>query len=96
MKNINIFKRLFNWIQSAPVDFCYVTGEWSFQGKAIAKPVLSSATLQSANHRRSLDAIRTPAVAAARVFTPAAAPVPVTAAADDPSSQAALSQLATQ
>jgi hypothetical protein len=89
MKNINIFKQLFNWVQSAPVDFCYVTGEWSFQGKAIAKPALSSATLQSTNNRRSLEAIRTPAVAVARIFTPAAAPAPVTAAADDPSSHAA-------
>ena len=28
---MNILKRLFNWIQSGPVDFSYVTGEWGFQ-----------------------------------------------------------------
>ncbi len=28
---MNIFKRLFNWVQSGPVDFCYVSGEWGFQ-----------------------------------------------------------------
>ncbi len=89
MKNIHIFKQLFDWVQSAPVDFCYVTGEWSFERKVIAKPALSNATLQSANNRRSLDAIRTPAVAAARIFTPAAAPAPVTTAGDGPDSRAA-------
>jgi hypothetical protein len=89
MKNINIFKQLFNWVQSAPVDFCYVTGEWSFQEKAIAKPALSSNALQSANNRRSLDVTRTPTVAVARIFTPTAAPAPVTAAADDPNSRVA-------
>ena len=90
MKTINIFKQLFNWVQSAPVDFCYVTGEWGFQGKAIAKPpALSSNALQSANNRPSLEAIRTPAVAVARIFTPAAAPIPVTTRGDDPDSRAA-------
>ena len=28
---MNIFRRLFNWIQSGPVDFSYVTGEWGFR-----------------------------------------------------------------
>ncbi|HEV2990585.1 MAG TPA: hypothetical protein VG759_19270 [Candidatus Angelobacter sp.] len=28
---MNILKRLFNWIQSGPVDFSYVTGEWGFK-----------------------------------------------------------------
>jgi hypothetical protein len=28
---VNIFRRLFNWIQSGPVDFSYVTGEWGFE-----------------------------------------------------------------
>ena len=28
---MNILKRLFNWVQSGPVDFCYVSGEWGFE-----------------------------------------------------------------
>ena len=28
---MNIFRRLFNWVQSGPVDFSYVTGEWGFK-----------------------------------------------------------------
>ncbi len=89
MKNINIFKQLFDWVQSGPVDFCYVTGEWSFQGKAIAKPALSIATSQSANNGRSLHAIHTPAVVAARISAPAAAPGPVTTAGNDSDASAA-------
>jgi hypothetical protein len=86
MKNMNIFKQLFNWIQSAPADFCYVTGEWGFQAKASAKPVLSSNAFQSVNNRRSSEALRTPVVTvtAARISAPAAAPVVVTTAAHDP------------
>ena len=40
MKNMNVFKQLFNWIQAAPADFCYVTGEWGFQAKESATPAL--------------------------------------------------------
>jgi hypothetical protein len=28
---ISIFKRIFDWFQSGPVDFNVVTGEWSFR-----------------------------------------------------------------
>jgi hypothetical protein len=28
---ISIFKRFFDWVQSGPVDFNVVTGEWSFR-----------------------------------------------------------------
>jgi len=28
---ISIFKRVFDWVQSGPVDFNVVTGEWSFR-----------------------------------------------------------------
>lgn len=38
---MNIFKRLFNWVQSGPVDFCYVSGEWGFQ-EGIKKKRISS------------------------------------------------------
>jgi hypothetical protein len=35
---ISIFKRIFDWVQSGPVDFNLVTGEWSFRKKtAIGK-----------------------------------------------------------
>ena len=68
MKDMNIFKRLFNWIQSAPADFCYVTGEWGFQQKAIAKAATSSKAVQRTSPRRSPVAFPpTPVVAAARV-----------------------------
>ena len=65
---MNIFKRLFNWIQSAPADFCYVTGEWGFQRKAIAKPATSRKAVHRTIPRRSPVAFPpTPVVAAARV-----------------------------
>jgi hypothetical protein len=91
MKNINIFKQLFNWVQRGPVDFCYVTGEWSFQENGTVKAALPGNAFQSANNHRSSEATRTPvvAVATARVGTPAAAPVPETPAAHDPNSRAA-------
>jgi hypothetical protein len=67
MKDMNIFKRLFNWVQSAPADFCYVTGEWGFQRKVIAKPAVSSKAVPSVSAHRSPVAFPAPAVAAARV-----------------------------
>lgn len=70
VKEMNIFKRLFNWIQSAPSDFCYVTGEWGFQRKTIAKPALSGKVVQDARSQRALVVFpQAPAgrVAAARV-----------------------------
>jgi len=66
---MNIFKRLLNWVQSAPADFCYVTGEWGFQRKAGIAPVLSSNAFQSANIQSSVALPPAPVgtVAAARV-----------------------------
>jgi hypothetical protein len=79
---MNIFKRLFIWTQSAPVDFCYVTGEWSFNSKHSAKLALSSNAFQSANGRSSV-ALPGPVVlvAAARVTLPATTRIPATIAA---------------
>jgi len=67
---MNIFKRLFNWVQSAPADFCYVTGEWGFQRKATTKPAISTKAVQSPRPHRSpvaLPPVPVGAVAAARV-----------------------------
>jgi hypothetical protein len=67
---MNIFKRLFNWVQSAPADFCYVTGEWGFQRKTISKPAMPSKAVQSEKPRRSpveLPPAPVGSVAAARV-----------------------------
>ena len=41
---ISIFKRIFDWVQSGPVDFNVVTGEWSFRkepalGKQATPPI---------------------------------------------------------
>jgi hypothetical protein len=86
VKNMNIFKRLFNWVQSAPADFCYVTGEWGFKEKGSAKPAPSSNVFERANNRRSYAARPAPVVSvvAARVAALAAAPAPETHVAHDP------------
>jgi hypothetical protein len=74
---MNIFKRLFNWIQSAPADFCYVTGEWGLQGKTTPKPAMTGHAFQSANNRRSSVVLTTvPVSVAARVAAFAAFPAP--------------------
>lgn len=77
MKEMNIFKRLFNWVQSAPSDFCYVTGEWGFQGKTIAKPALSGKA--QSTYKRNVPVVFPKApvgkVAAARVAAFADFPV---------------------
>ncbi|HEV3041663.1 MAG TPA: hypothetical protein VHA33_28115 [Candidatus Angelobacter sp.] len=75
---MNIFKRLFNWVQSAPADFCYVTGEWGFQRRTGLKPATASKAFQSTNKHRSPVVFPTaPAgkVAAARVAAFADFPV---------------------
>jgi len=66
---MNIFKRLFNWVQSAPADFCYVTGEWGFQRKTGLKPATASKAAQSAPRRSPVVFPTAPTgkVAAARV-----------------------------
>jgi hypothetical protein len=72
VKDMNIFKRLFNWVQNAPADFCYVTGEWGFQRTTglNLKPAAASKAVQSASKRRSpvvFPTAPTGKVAAARV-----------------------------
>lgn len=66
---MNIFKRLFNWVQSAPSDFCYVTGEWGFQRKTIAKAALPAKAQRTGNRRAFVALPKVPVgkVAAARV-----------------------------
>ena len=77
VKDTNIFKRLFNRIQSAPSDFCYVTGEWGFQGKTIAKPALPAKAQCTGIRRASVALPNAPVgkVAAARVAAFAEFPV---------------------
>ncbi len=66
---MNIFKRLFNWIQSAPADFCYVTGEWGFRRKTIAKTALPAKAQRTGRRRVPVALPKAPVgkVAAARV-----------------------------
>ena len=69
VKEMNIFKRLFNWIQSAPADFCYVTGEWGFQRKTIAKPAVRGKAQNTYTRRSPVVLLKAPVgkVAAAPV-----------------------------
>src|SRR5437763_10569949 len=39
---ISIFKRVFDWVQSGPVDFNVVTGEWSFRKETALVKVINS------------------------------------------------------
>ena len=66
-KDMNILKRFFNWVQDAPADFCYVSGEWLFPDRE-AKEVSPDAVPRPA-----------PVVVAARVAAPVAAFVPLPA-----------------
>ncbi len=79
MKDMNIFKRLFNWVQSAPSDFCYVTGEWGFQRKTIAKASLPAKAQRTGNRRVPVALPKAPVgkVAAARVAAFAEHELPV-------------------
>ncbi len=76
---MNIFKRLFNWIQSAPADFCYVTGEWGFRRKTIAKTALPAKAQRTGNRRVPVAFPKAPVgkVAAARVAAFAEHELPV-------------------
>ena len=72
---MNIIKRLFNWVQSGPVDFCYVTGEWGFKSQESSAPAISNDIVLIANNRRAPAKLRAPIAAfdASRVSAPVAA-----------------------
>ncbi len=89
---MNILKRLFHWVQSGPVDFCYVSGEWGFKkgkgGPGPSSKVLGEEKIvQIPEKMPPRVAVSSNGNVAARVTTPVAAnvetaPEPVIAASE--------------